>query len=133
MVTDLWWDRDSVAEYLTPEDECLAKIRIKKKFFFQHNADLRPTPAEEKDDVIKYVFYDVEILFGDFSARVGKVGILGTSTNFHDQTLIKGLRLLYFAWARDMGVCRSRYQYKKIYQATCLSPDRKTHNYIVYR
>ncbi|XP_054082617.1 uncharacterized protein LOC128920129 [Zeugodacus cucurbitae] len=48
----------------------------------------------------------------------------------HDETSPSGLRLIDFAGARNMVVCSTRFQHKKIHQATWLSPDRNTRNQI---
>ncbi|XP_054082831.1 craniofacial development protein 2 isoform X1 [Zeugodacus cucurbitae] len=129
----------------TPVDERLATIRIKARFF---NITLicAHAPTEEKDDVTKDAFYerlertyercprhDVKVVLGDFNARVGKEGVFGTTAgkfSLHDETSPNGLRLIDFAGARNMVVCSTRFQHKKIHQATWLSPDRNTRNQI---
>ncbi|XP_054085589.1 craniofacial development protein 2-like [Zeugodacus cucurbitae] len=129
----------------TPVDERLATIRIKARFF---NISLicAHAPTEEKDEVIKDTFYerrertyercrrhDVKIVLGDFNARVGKEGVFGTTVgkfSLHDETSPNGLRLIDFAGARNMVICSTRFQHKKIHQATWLSPDRITRNQI---
>ncbi|XP_054086336.1 craniofacial development protein 2 isoform X1 [Zeugodacus cucurbitae] len=129
----------------TPVDERLATIRIKARFF---NISLicAHAPTEEKDDVTKDAFYerlertyercprhDVKVVLGDFNARVGKEGVFGTTVgkfSLHDETSPNGLRLIDFAGVRNMVVCCTRFQHKKIHQATWLSPDRNTRNQI---
>ncbi|XP_049315675.1 uncharacterized protein LOC125779126 [Bactrocera dorsalis] len=129
----------------TPVNERLATIRIKARFF---NISLicAHAPTEEKDDVTKDDFYerlelayescprhDVKIVLGDFNARVGKEGIFGNTVgkfSLHEETSPNGLRLIDFAGARNMVICSTRFQHKKIHQATWLSPDRKTTNQI---
>ncbi|XP_049304006.1 uncharacterized protein LOC125776321 [Bactrocera dorsalis] len=129
----------------TAVNERLATIRIKARFF---NISLicAHAPTQEKDDVTKDAFYeclertyvrcprhDVKIVLGDFNARVGKEDIFGTTVgkfSLHDETSPNGLRLIDFAGARNMVICSTRFQHKKIYQATWLSPDRKTTNQI---
>ncbi|XP_049301896.1 craniofacial development protein 2-like [Bactrocera dorsalis] len=129
----------------TAVNELLATIRIKARFF---NISLicAHAPTEEKDDVTKDAFYeclertyercprhDVKIVLGDFNARVGKEGIFGTTVgkfSLHEETSPNGLRLIDFAGARNMVICSTRFQHKKILQATWLSPDRKTTNQI---
>ncbi|XP_050338963.1 craniofacial development protein 2-like [Bactrocera neohumeralis] len=129
----------------TPVIERLATIRIKARFF---NISLicANTPTEEKDEVTKDAFYerlerayescprhDVKIMLGGFNAKVGKEGIFGTTVgkfSLHDEISPNGLRLIDFAGARNMVICSTRFQHKKIHQATWLSPDRKTTNQI---
>ena len=129
----------------TPVDERLATIRIKARFF---NISLicAHAPTEEKDDATKDSFYerlersyercprhDIKIVLGDFNARVGKEGIFGPTVgkfSLHNETSGNGQRLIDFAGARNMVVCSTRFQHKKIHQATWLSPDRKTRNQI---
>ncbi|XP_054082672.1 uncharacterized protein LOC105219245 isoform X1 [Zeugodacus cucurbitae] len=112
----------------TPVDE-----RLKAKFF---NISLICA------HVIKDTFYerlertyercprhDVKIVLGDFNARLGKEGVFGPTVgkfSLHDETSPNGLRLIDFAGTRNM----TRFQYKKIHQATWLSPDRITRNQI---
>ncbi|XP_054091892.1 craniofacial development protein 2-like [Zeugodacus cucurbitae] len=128
-----------------PVDERLTTIRIKARFF---NISLicAHAPTEEKDDVTKDAFYerleriyercprhDVKVVLGDFNARVGKEGVFGTAVgkfSLHDETSPNGLRLIDFAGARNMVVCSTGFQHKKIHQATWLSPDRNTRNQI---
>ncbi|XP_050337803.1 craniofacial development protein 2-like [Bactrocera neohumeralis] len=129
----------------TAMNERLATIRIKARFF---NISLicAHAPTEEKDDVTKDAFYeclertyegcprhDVKIVLGDFNERVGKEGVFGTTVGkfgLHDETSPNGLRLIDFAGARNMVICSTRFQHKKIHQATWLSPDRKNTNQI---
>ncbi|XP_050339410.1 craniofacial development protein 2-like [Bactrocera neohumeralis] len=129
----------------TRVNERLATIRIKARLF---NISLicAHAPTEEKDDVTKDAFYEclertyescprhyVKIVLGDFNARVGKEGVFGTTVgkfSLHDETFPNGLRLIDFAGARNMVICSTKFQRKKIHQATWLFPDRKTNNQI---
>ncbi|XP_049302044.1 craniofacial development protein 2-like [Bactrocera dorsalis] len=129
----------------TPENERLDTIHIKARFF---NISLicAHAPTEEKDDVTKDACYeclertyescpqhDVKIVLGDFNARVGKEGIFGTTVgkfSLHEETTPNGLRLIDFAGARNIIIFSTRFQHKKIHQATWRSPDRKTTNHI---
>lgn len=73
--------------------------------------------AEEKNDVIKDVFYKLlehiapqfdKLILGDFTARVGKEGICDTTVgkfSIPNETSPNGLWLIDFAWAENMIVC----------------------------
>ncbi|XP_067619871.1 craniofacial development protein 2-like [Eurosta solidaginis] len=129
----------------TPVDERLTAIRIKAKFF-NISFICAHTPTEEKDDEVKYTFYeqlertyqrwprhDIQVVLGDFNARVGKEGVFGPTVgkfSLHNETSPNGLRLIDFAGARNMVISSTRFMHKKIHQATWLSPDRNTRNQI---
>ncbi|XP_050331585.1 uncharacterized protein LOC126760169 [Bactrocera neohumeralis] len=74
-----------------------------------------------------------DIYYSGHTMAMGKQGIFGTTVgkfSLHDETSPNGLRLIDFAGARNMVICSTRFQHKKIHQATWLSPDRKTTNQI---
>lgn len=66
-------------------------------------------------------------MLGNFNARMSKEGTLSTRVSLHDETVLNGLRVIDSNGARNIVVCRTRIQHKKINQATWLSPDRSDH------
>ena len=119
-------------------NERLAKIRIKAKL---HNISLicAHAPTEEKNEAVKNVFYanledlyekcpahDINMVLGDFNAKVGQEGTFGPTVeqfSLHSITLPNGVRLIDFAAARNMVVCSNRFKQLDIHKATWLSPD----------
>ncbi|XP_049306176.1 uncharacterized protein LOC125776690 [Bactrocera dorsalis] len=104
----------------TPVNERLT-IRITASLF---NISLicAHAPKEEKDDVTKDAFYEC---LGPLirAARVGKEGIFGTTVgkfSLHDETSPNVLRLIDSAGIRNMVICSTRFQHKKIKLPGCL-------------
>jgi len=89
-------------------------------------------PMEQKDEVQKDDFYedlericmkapkhDIKVVIGDFNAKVGKE--LGLAPNvgkysLHEETSHNGLRMIDFAMTKNMAICNTLFQHKRIHK-----------------
>lgn len=116
-------------------DKRFAIIRIKGKLLYTTPV-CGNTPKEEKDYVIKDVFYkrmehthmrcshhDVKMVLGDFNVRVSRLNVV--KYNLHNETYTNALRLIDYAGSRNIVVFSTRLQREKKHKATGLSSDRR--------
>jgi hypothetical protein len=106
-------------------------------------------PTEDKTDDVKDSFYEevervfdkfpkyhVDILLGDFNARVGRevifIQTIGNES-LHETSNDNGVRLANFATSKNLRVKCTMFPHRKIHKYTSTSPDEKTHNQIDHR
>lgn len=123
----------------------LCYLRLRGKFNNYSIINVH-APTEEKEDEEKDEFYeeldhlwvrcprhDVQIIMGDFNAKVGKeeefCAVIGRNS-LHSISNENGIRILSFAASHSMVIGSTLFQHKDIHKATWTSPDDSTYNQI---
>jgi endonuclease/exonuclease/phosphatase family metal-dependent hydrolase len=104
------------------------------------------TPTEDKNENIKYNFYEeleqvldqfpryhMEILLGDFNAKVGREDIFKPiigNQSLHEASNDNGARAVNFATLKNLIVKSTIFPHYDIHKHTWNSPDGVTHNQI---
>jgi hypothetical protein len=103
-------------------------------------------PCEDKGDDVKDSFYeelgrvfdhfpkyDMNILLGDFNAKVGRENIfkptIGNET-LHEISNDSGVRIVNFATSENLVIKSTMFPHRKIHKHTWTSPEGNTHNQI---
>jgi hypothetical protein len=84
---------------------------------------------------LEYVFdkfpkYHTKILFGDFTAKVGREGIFKPTIedeSLHEISNDNGVRLVNFATSKKLRVKSTMFPHRNIHKYTWTSPDGKSH------
>ena len=112
----------------TPENERLATIRLKTKFF---NISLICAHAPTADIYDRCPFNDLKILLGTFNTKVGQesifLPIIGRFS-LHETSSNNGNRLIDFAALRNMVVRSTMFRHLDTHEPTWCSPDQFTRN-----
>jgi endonuclease/exonuclease/phosphatase family metal-dependent hydrolase len=103
-------------------------------------------PTEDKDDDIKDSFYEeleqvfdqfpryhMNILLGDFNAKVGREEIFKPiigNESLHEASNDIGVRVVNFATSKNLIVKSTTFPHRDIHKHTWTSPDEVTHNQI---
>jgi endonuclease/exonuclease/phosphatase family metal-dependent hydrolase len=103
-------------------------------------------PTEDKTDDVNYSFYEelehvfdkflkyhMNILLGDFNAKVGKENLLKPTIgneSLHRISNDNGVRLVNFATSRNLGVKSTMFPLSNIHKYTWTTPGGKPHNQI---
>jgi endonuclease/exonuclease/phosphatase family metal-dependent hydrolase len=103
-------------------------------------------PTEDKTDDVKDSFYEevqrmfdkfpkyqMEILLGDFNAKVGREDIFKATIgneSIHEISNDNGVRLVNFATSKNLRVKSTMFPHRNNYKYTWTSIDGKTHNQI---
>jgi hypothetical protein len=103
-------------------------------------------PTEDKTDDVKASFYEelgrvfdkfpkynIQILLGDFNAKVGREDIFKPTIgneSLHEISNYNGVRLVKFATSKNLRVKSTMFPHHNIHKYTWTSPDGKTHNQI---
>ncbi|KAJ4432449.1 hypothetical protein ANN_21068 [Periplaneta americana] len=141
-------------EYRTEPPTRLTIARIRDKFethgtvcdVYKGRSGRPRTSTKEKDDHIKNSFYEelehtfdqfpryhMEILLGDFNAKVGREDIFRPTIgkeSLHAISSDNGVRLVNFATSKNLIVKSTTFPHKDIHKYTWTSPDGLTHNQI---
>jgi endonuclease/exonuclease/phosphatase family metal-dependent hydrolase len=103
-------------------------------------------PTEDKTDDVKDSFYEelervvdkfpkyhMNILLGDFNAKVGREDIFKPTIwneSLYEISNDNGVRLVNFATSKNIRVKSTMFPHRNIHKCTWTSPDGKTHNQI---
>jgi hypothetical protein len=101
-------------------------------------------PCEDKGDDVKDSFceelervfdqfprYDMKILLGDFSAKVGRENIFKPTIgkdSLHEISNGSGVRVVNFTTSKNLTAKSTMFPHRKIHKYAWTSPERKTHN-----
>jgi hypothetical protein len=91
---------------------------------------------EELEQVCdRFPKYHMNILLGDFNAKVGRENIFKLTIgneNLHQDSKDNGVRIVNFATSKSLVVKSMMFLHQNIHRATWTSPDGKTHNQICH-
>jgi hypothetical protein len=101
-------------------------------------------PCEDKGDDVKDSFYeelgrvfdqfpryDMNILLGDFNAKVGRENTFKPTTrneSLHEISNDNGIRVVNFSTSKNLVVKSTMFPHLKIHKYTWTSPEGNTHN-----
>jgi exonuclease III len=81
----------------------------------------------------KFPKYHMNILLGDFNAKVGRDDIFKPTIgkeSFHEISNDNGVRVVNFATSKNLIVKSMIFSHRNVRKYTWMSPDGKTHNQI---
>ena len=118
-------------------------MRLKAKWFSGTLINVH-APTNDKTKEIKEEFYnlveqninqiarlDIQIILGDFNAKVGKESIYKPTTgneSSHNETNNKGRKMIQFAISKGLSLRSTRFPHKDIHKETWYSADGSTVN-----
>jgi hypothetical protein len=96
--------------------------------------DIKNSFCEELGSVFdQFPRYDMKILLGDFSAKVGRENVLKPTirnNSLHEISNDSGVRVVNFATSKNLVVKSTMFLHCKIHKYTWTSPGGNTHNQI---
>jgi hypothetical protein len=77
----------------------------------------------------KFLKYHMKILLGDVNAKAGSEDIFKLTMNesLHEISNDNGVRLVYFATSKNLGVKSTMFPHRNIHKCTWTSPNWKSH------
>jgi endonuclease/exonuclease/phosphatase family metal-dependent hydrolase len=116
------WFNIIVLNVHVPTEDKIDDTSIKDRFY-----------VELEQVFYKFPKYHMNILLGDFNAKVGKEDIFKPTIgneSLHATSNDNGVRVVNFATSKNLTVKSTMFRHRNIHKFTWTSPDGKTHNQI---